>query len=151
MANIFNLLLYYYRKGRHDPVAKECSSEPIVTEQVRKMVAFIFQSSVSNAIRIIQNEPFGTLKPCCVKTFRAFHSNYEQVCLETITNVKAWQEERRYRISGSTCYNLYTYMSNKNPNWTMCFIFIIYLQSMNINYLFIFTYAIYKISMYFMK
>ncbi|XP_042901046.1 uncharacterized protein [Parasteatoda tepidariorum] len=30
---------------------------------------------------------------------------------------KRWKEERARRITGSICYDLYTYTSNKNPDW----------------------------------
>lgn len=32
-------------------------------------------------------------------------------------NTNLWLSERKKRITGSTCYQLYTYTSNKNPDW----------------------------------
>lgn len=32
-------------------------------------------------------------------------------------NYLLWQEERQFRVTGSRCYELYTYTRNKNPNW----------------------------------
>ncbi|XP_050457534.1 uncharacterized protein LOC126854641 [Cataglyphis hispanica] len=36
---------------------------------------------------------------------------------ELMEDIKKWHKERRFRITGSTCYQLFTYTSNKNPDW----------------------------------
>ena len=40
------------------------------------------------------------------------------ICKQT-TNLKndAWKNARKLRLTGSICYEIYTYLSNKNPNW----------------------------------
>lgn len=41
-----------------------------------------------------------------------------KLCLDTIKqNNDHWLQERRQRITASRCYNLFTYNSNKKPDW----------------------------------
>lgn len=43
-------------------------------------------------------------------------TNCRKVCRETKLSYGKWLDERKYRITGTTCYSLFTYSSNKQPN-----------------------------------
>lgn len=41
-----------------------------------------------------------------------------QLALQTVgQDNQLWKDARKYRITSSRCYQLYTYLQNKNPNW----------------------------------
>lgn len=55
------------------------------------------------------------LLACCVKTYNNIVDiNEENVCAESFTDKKIWHSERKFRVTGSWCYNLFTY---KKDNW----------------------------------
>ncbi|CAG9834158.1 unnamed protein product [Diabrotica balteata] len=48
------------------------------------------------------------------------HENSINLCRATISQSgEVWRNARRMRITGTTCYNVYTYCKNKNPNWVL--------------------------------
>lgn len=54
---------------------------------------------------------------CCSTTFSAIKSvNFLKVAFESAKNKTLWCAERQFRVTGSRCYNLYTYSRN---NWEM--------------------------------
>ncbi|KAK4875380.1 hypothetical protein RN001_011802 [Aquatica leii] len=43
---------------------------------------------------------------------------YRKLSLKNfLENNDLWKDVRKYRITSSRCYQLYTYLQNKNPNW----------------------------------
>ncbi|KAF5302624.1 hypothetical protein FQR65_LT19099 [Abscondita terminalis] len=55
-----------------------------------------------------------TMSMCCVNTYNEIYPcNALDVCRETLKKEK-WCDERKFRITGSRCYSLYTYSKN---NW----------------------------------
>lgn len=58
------------------------------------------------------------LHNCCEDTIKNLYTNFRVVCRNTKLHYNEWHKERRYRITGSVCYNLFTYTSNRNPDWT---------------------------------
>ena len=59
--------------------------------------------------------------PTAAIEFLKIKKNLEEaveICMSTIQQTSAkWLVERKLRITGSISYNLYTYASNKNPDW----------------------------------
>ena len=45
------------------------------------------------------------------------NGDLEKICENTKICKAVWVEERKYRVTASTCYGLYTYSCNKNPKW----------------------------------
>lgn len=64
------------------------------------------------------NYVFGPMRECCTKEYDNLSLiNAWEICYKTSTSKRLWDIGRKYRITGSRCYSLYTYTSNKNPNW----------------------------------
>lgn len=59
----------------------------------------------------------GTLKECCQSTIHILRGDYRQICIDSVRSFATWKEERKFRITNSQCYELYTYANNKKPNW----------------------------------
>lgn len=55
---------------------------------------------------------------CCISTFNNLSEDYLSLCEKTKESYADWRDERINRITGSVCYLLYTYFSNKNANWS---------------------------------
>ena len=56
-------------------------------------------------------------KAGCRKTFDDLSGDFQQICKDTGNWYDDWLKERQYRITGSTCYNLFTYSKNKKEDW----------------------------------
>ncbi|KAJ8914642.1 hypothetical protein NQ315_015381 [Exocentrus adspersus] len=59
----------------------------------------------------IFNVPIYPIRKCCLEVYetKIICNDIENTCNMTSFDLKKWQEERRYRITGSRCYGLYTY------------------------------------------
>lgn len=55
--------------------------------------------------------PYENLRECCNHTYNNLFQckSYVQVCYDTYYDKSVWHAQRKYRISGSRCYELYTY------------------------------------------
>lgn len=64
------------------------------------------------------NYTFAPLRECCQQNYDILMSaNIGQICFESKKSRYIWEKERKLRITGSRCYSLYTYTTNKKPNW----------------------------------
>jgi len=61
---------------------------------------------------------FAPLRDCCQKQYEKIACvNVASVCFDSSISKYIWEIQRKFRITGSRCYSLYTYTENKNPNW----------------------------------
>lgn len=77
----------------------------------------IFTLQRSELMENIKSIKVSYLHECCANTIKDLYCNYKEVCVKTKLHYSEWHKERRFRITGSTCYHLFTYTSNKNPDW----------------------------------
>lgn len=68
-------------------------------------------------MNIIKNVTIEPLKECCESKLKRLDGDFISICKESKINHLLWQKERQFRVTGSRCYELYTYTRNKNPNW----------------------------------
>lgn len=55
-------------------------------------------------------ENVNKIKSCCRNTYNLlFDCDIEEVYFKSKINRSNWNEERKYRITGSRCYSIYTY------------------------------------------
>ena len=64
----------------------------------------------------IQNLNVKVYESCCEKVLNNFIGDYEKIYKDTRNYYSSRTQERQYRITGSTCYKLYMYGSNKKAN-----------------------------------
>lgn len=57
------------------------------------------------------------LEQCCLEKVSKLFVNAVDICAKTLVCYQEWLRERQYRITGTTCYGLFTYMKNKKPDW----------------------------------
>lgn len=55
---------------------------------------------------------------CCEETFEIFFGDVMEICFQSKQFYDYWQKARKFRITGSICYQIYTYTKNKKPNWS---------------------------------
>lgn len=87
-----------------------------VTDLERAAYAKIFLCQRSDLMARLAEIPY-TLNPCCLDTIGDLESDFVEMCIKTKESNEMWKNERRIRITGTTCYPLYTHSKNKNPNW----------------------------------
>lgn len=95
----------------------ERNPEVDVTDVEKQQFKIIFTLQRSELLENIKSLKIADLKECCVETVKILNCNCEEVCVKTKLYYSEWHKERRFWITGSTCYQLYTYTSNKNPDW----------------------------------
>lgn len=57
------------------------------------------------------------IQECCKAIVSKFSTDTRSICQQSFLNKKQWHEHRQFRITGSRCYAIFTYMKNKNPHW----------------------------------
>lgn len=77
----------------------------------------IFAHQSNSIMRRIQELNCGPLKPCCAERYANLHGDNQSICENTMLNCDSWKSERQMRITGSTCYSLYTYTKSRKQDW----------------------------------
>lgn len=116
-AYILIVFLLFFSVGRHEPIVINRSQSLDVTDLEKRQFKMIFTLQRSELMEKIKSFKISYLYQCCADTIKDLYCNYEEVCLKTKLHYSEWHKERRFRITGSTCYQLFTYTSNKNPDW----------------------------------
>lgn len=73
--------------------------------------------SSSPILSTLSKYTFRPLRQCCQETFEQLIADTFHICKETKKFYSIWQNERKIRITGSRCYELYTYRKNAKPDW----------------------------------
>lgn len=67
-------------------------------------------------MELIKELHINPLGPCCKDSYAQLQGDTLQICINTLSSYSDWLKERRYRITGTKAYELFTYASNKNPD-----------------------------------
>ncbi|XP_066587824.1 uncharacterized protein [Prorops nasuta] len=111
-----NSALHKHMSGRHEPLIMEENNNTL--EANCHMIQNIFNNSPSNSmLSLAKNSPCLPRRKCCANFLNSLNVNSKLVCEETFKSRALWIKERQFRVTGSRCYALYTYMRNKTPNW----------------------------------
>ncbi|XP_046603613.1 uncharacterized protein LOC124297059 isoform X2 [Neodiprion virginianus] len=102
--------------GRHAPL-QQPTIETVPPENLQLIQRLISHSFSSSILLNLSEKPFRPLRECCQKLLEQLIGNPYNICLETQKFYSVWQKERQFRITGSRCYELYTYRKNLKPNW----------------------------------
>lgn len=102
-------------KGRHGPVKMKEKTK--VTDDDRKIYSLIFEKQDSVLSEMISAYTVNPVQDCCNNILLSLNVNGVSVCESTRNWFAEWMAERKYRITGSICYELYTYVFNLNPDW----------------------------------
>lgn len=87
-----------------------------MSEVDQEVVNQIFASQDSELMNVIRNVTIEPLNECCECKLKRLDGDLILICNRNKVNYSLWQEERQFK-TGSSCYELYTYTRNKNPNW----------------------------------
>lgn len=106
-------------KGRHE--LKEVhvmNSVPKLTDDIKKVISAIFENLKDSPMhKWLSKLNVGDPKKCCEKIYSKLDVDCVKVCQDTFVNFDQWSLERKYRISGSRIYSIFTYSKNKDPDW----------------------------------
>ncbi|XP_066586740.1 uncharacterized protein [Prorops nasuta] len=97
--------------GRHDPFIPKHKSK--TTEVEKETIKFILQNEDNELMQKIRNFEINEVETCCFTTLEQLSANLQEVCEKTKNTYTHWMRERSYRITGSICYELYTYTKTK--------------------------------------
>lgn len=62
---------------------------------------------------------YGPLRYCCHQEYNSISCvDVMEICYKSSLSRCVWDNERKFRITGSRCYALYTYTLNNNPDWS---------------------------------
>lgn len=102
-------------KGRHAPL--KLQPKTIVSSHEKNIYLQIFQNQDSNLMEMVELSVVNPLEDCCQHALENLTVNGVAVCENTRNWISQWLKERRYRITGSVCYEMFTYTKNRNPDW----------------------------------
>lgn len=108
--------LFCYRCGRHEEI-KMTEKTKVSAEEMQAMeLIFKLQDNgiMENLKKVRVSKP---VKDCCQKILDNHAGNVITICVDTRNYYDSWMTERKHRITGSTCYRLFTYSYNKQANW----------------------------------
>ena len=103
------------RNRRHQPIL-EGNNNVVLNENTHEIMAIINNQN-SERMKVLSEIPIPPLRKCCNTVISRLDRDIFLICKETQTSYIARKRERQFRITGSRCYNIFTYCSNKNPNW----------------------------------
>lgn len=111
-----NHTYFHFRIGRHAPIATDCNNV-ILTNAEKEAMKIIFTYQKSTLMERVADVKCDQVKLCCAKKFQKLNCNVQRIYEDTKLHYLAWEEERQCRITGSTCYGLFTYTNSRNPDW----------------------------------
>lgn len=103
---------------RHEPWQN--SERPrILTDAAKNVISEIFASQAESTRHKWVAKLFNHLEitPCCKTKLDEMKKNPIKICIDTALNFDEWLQERRYRVTGTKIYELFTYVSNAQPDW----------------------------------
>lgn len=111
-----------HKVGRHEIVV---TCEPKIfeiTPALKDIFGLIFSQMSANPMQRWLLEVEVNQSDLCFKNILdELQADCKHICEKTYKNFRNWMEERKHRISGARIYSIYTYSSNKNPDWaTKC-------------------------------
>ena len=106
------------RLGRYNPVTKmsQVTSNFNIID-TKALEAVFINNRNSQLMEIIANVKINsTLGQCCLEKKEKLFVDGVDICAKTLASYQDCLRERRYRITGTTCYSLLTYIKNKKPD-----------------------------------
>ncbi|CAH2097660.1 unnamed protein product [Euphydryas editha] len=103
--------------GRHEPIVVDKNSTPSISDEEKAIISAIFLNQRTELMEDIKNTKVNYKQECCKNTMKDYYEDFEAICANTKLNYADWHKARRFRITGSVCYKLYTYTKNKKPDW----------------------------------
>ena len=104
--------------GRHALITLKEQQQHNLTESAKEIFSKIFQHQSTSTLHTwLENISCDPLKSCCDIEYNHLKVNFSSICELSRMDYKWWQRERKNRITGSRCYEIYTYTFNKTPDW----------------------------------
>lgn len=90
--------------------SSDIASQMEVTQDSQDWEQLFNLQGSSKLLKVLANETFQVISDCCIETYRnAVMGNPLEICRNTFNNQTQWMKERKYRITASRCYSLFTY------------------------------------------
>ena len=104
--------------GRHALITFKNQQQYNLTESAKEIISKIFQHQSTITLQTwLENISCDPLKSCCDSEYNHLKGNFISICELSRMDYKCWQRERKNRITGLRCYEIYTYTFNKTPDW----------------------------------
>ncbi|KAJ8685648.1 hypothetical protein QAD02_021441 [Eretmocerus hayati] len=85
-------------------------------EEMYTKIFFKQDSPLMEQLKILKvNSEVNPLPVCCQQIYKDLRENPLQICIETRKSRKKWFEKREKVITGTKCYDLYTFLYFTNP------------------------------------
>lgn len=115
MSGLKNSAIAIAEKGRHSslkvkPVTKVSSHD-------KEIYLYIFLNQDSSIMETVKLFKVNCVQDCCLQALGRLTVDALQVCEDSRNWKAVWFKQRKYRITGSICYEFYTYTKNSNPDW----------------------------------
>uniref|UniRef100_A0ABD2WQR0 YqaJ viral recombinase domain-containing protein n=1 Tax=Trichogramma kaykai TaxID=54128 RepID=A0ABD2WQR0_9HYME len=103
-------------KGRHHILCVDSSNKFSASDKEQWKI--ILNNQKNKLLEMLCNYDSGCeLRPCCVQTYQSLSADPLKICEATRNWYARWLEERKYRITGSKCYSIFTYGKGKQVDW----------------------------------
>lgn len=107
--------------GRHEPIVPAEPIAKILTTAARNLISEIYAKQAESPMHKWLNKLYSHKKfkemICCKKLLESFNKDCVEMSEITALNYDKWYAERKYRITGSKIYDLFTYSKNPSPDW----------------------------------
>lgn len=103
--------------GRHEGVILNKNNDYELNEKTKEEIKEIFKLQLRSPLHDWLKKIKIPILPCCEKFLSELGGDFVEIRTKTRVNFSAWKKARKYRITGSKCYELYTYTKNKKPDW----------------------------------
>ncbi|XP_074107794.1 uncharacterized protein LOC141533037 [Cotesia typhae] len=104
--------------GRHEAIKEiNNNNNNSLVLSPEKLQKIIDCQKSSELLSVLKNFKIGHIQNCCVETFSRLSMDASTICLKSTEFYSVWLAERENRITASRAYSLFTYFSNKNPDW----------------------------------
>lgn len=88
-----------------------------IDDNVNEAVEALFTYQRSDFMETIKDVSVPIEQSCCGETIRSLKDDFPTICQTSKESYSEWQKQRRYRITGSRCYGLYTFSRRINADW----------------------------------
>lgn len=82
----------------------------------------LFNSGICPELENLPEQNYAELRPCCKTAYERLQVDKLasiNLCVGTASSKNLWEESRRYRITGSRCYEVFTSGQKKDVDWSI--------------------------------
>lgn len=88
-----------------------------INQDVDNEIKVLLSLQESNFIKNLSEFQVRAVQSCCESFVATLNKDAYELCMKTKSFHSEWKKERQCRITGSRCYELFTYAKNKQADW----------------------------------